>query len=131
MKIWYGESSKWLIITSLAVALFNGCRSTGMQSLIKSTTDLTKIHQSVEAYVDKVVTIEGTISLVIDVPFTSEDFFKVHDGTGEIWVHTTIGSPPKNARVRIEGLLKRASDASTSLFTTNDVYLSPDRIEIK
>ena len=35
---------------------------------------------------DSEVNLEGYVTKVIDIPFLSDDFYKITDGTGEIWI---------------------------------------------
>jgi len=57
-------------------------------------------------YQDKEVKLTGVVSKSIDIPFMSTEFYKITDGTSEIWVVTESGSPPTRANVEIQGFLK-------------------------
>ena len=53
------------------------------------------------------VTVHGRVTSRVDVPFTSTDFYRVGDGSGEVWVRTQTGLPPEGARVLVRGVVRR------------------------
>ena len=54
-------------------------------------------------YSNKLVYISGHVTKVIDIPLVSDDFYKVTDGTGEIWVVSNSGLPPIRSKVQLFG----------------------------
>ncbi len=42
-----------------------------------------------------------------DVPLTQQDYYKVTDNTGQMWVQTRRGVPLKGAIYRVKGIFKR------------------------
>lgn len=59
-----------------------------------------------EKYHLKEVKLTGLVSKSIDIPFVSLEFYKITDGTSEVWIVTEIGSPPKQTKVEVQGILK-------------------------
>jgi hypothetical protein len=66
-----------------------------------------EIEKNPEKYFEKECVIQGYITKALDVPFVQHDIFKVHDGSGEIWIYTEKGIPPVRIKVKIKGTVKK------------------------
>jgi len=73
------------------------------------------IKANLDKYMGKECTVEGYVTKTIDVPFTSDDYFKISDSTGEIWISTDRGIPPINIKVWVKGVLGTVSVASIEI----------------
>jgi hypothetical protein len=87
-----------LILNFLLVAYFG--------ILGGGTDKIGDINANPEEYEGKDCSVKGFVTAVIDIPFTSKDYFKINDGSGEIWIFTDKGVPPKNIEVKVKGIVK-------------------------
>jgi hypothetical protein len=76
-------------------------------SEFKGAIKIEEIEKNPKKYFDKECVIQGYITKALDVPFVQHDIFKVHDGSGEIWIYTEKGIPPVRIKVRIKGTVKK------------------------
>ncbi len=91
-----------LFVIILCVAGLTGCGG---------TTTIEEITKDPDKFIHRECLVSGRVTKVIDVPFVQEDFFKIHDTTGEIWIYTKKGVPPKNINVEVKGIFIRLIDA--------------------
>ncbi len=73
-----------------------------------NTIDIGEIRADPGKYLGKECKVKGYVTRVLDIPFTSDDYFKINDETGEIWIFTHRGVPPENKEVKVTGVLERA-----------------------
>ncbi|UCH98217.1 MAG: hypothetical protein JSV88_15595 [Candidatus Aminicenantes bacterium] len=73
----------------------------------KGVLKVEEIEKNPGKYFDKECVIEGYVTKALDVPFVQHDIFKIHDGSGEIWIYTEKGPPPVRIKVRIKGTVKK------------------------
>ena len=73
----------------------------------KGAVKIEEIEKDPEKYFDKECVIQGYVTKALDVPLVKHDIFKVHDGSGEIWVYTEKGTPPTRIKVRVKGTVKK------------------------
>jgi len=92
-----------LIMALLLIFEFCGC---GV--LADRTTDIKDIRAETENYLGKECTVKGYVTIVLDIPFTSKVYFKINDGSGELWISTDRGIPPENKQVIVKGIFERA-----------------------
>jgi len=79
-------------------------------SLLFCSTKIDKLHRNPHNYIGKHVTIKARIIATRDIPFSSTDYYKITDDTGEIWVSTTKGIPTAGIKYRINGCLVKIDD---------------------
>lgn len=112
-KIIYGESvikgekmnlgRKWVVVGLLIlVGLLFSCTRRD-----RSLTKIKELKENVGAYVDKECKVWGMVTFVLDVPILNYDVFKIHDGSGEMWIFTTEGAPPERVKVKVWGTFKK------------------------
>jgi hypothetical protein len=87
-----------LILGSLLVAYCGATRG--------GTDKIGDINANPEEYLGKECDVKRFVTMVNDVPFTSNDYFKINDGSGEIWIFTDKGVPPKNVKVKVKGIVE-------------------------
>lgn len=66
---------------------------------------ISDINNNPKKYLNKECYVEVYVTDTFDVPFTSNDYFKINDSTGEIWISTHKGIPPENKKVKVVGLI--------------------------
>jgi len=71
-----------------------------------NTDKIGDINENPKQYEGKKCDVKGFVTTVIDVPFTSKDYFKINDGSGEIWIFADKGVPPENIEVKVKGIVK-------------------------
>jgi len=91
-----------VFVIILCVAGLAGCNN---------TTKIEEITKDPDKFLHRECVVSGHVTKVIDVPLMQEDFFKIYDTTGEIWIYTKKGVPPENVNVRVKGILIRLIDA--------------------
>ncbi len=67
------------------------------------------IRENPQIFVSKEVKIMGMVTNSIDVPLVSYDFYKINDGTGEMWVQTSTGAPNKDSQINLTGVVFQLS----------------------
>jgi len=73
-------------------------------------TPIKEITDEPNVFLYKECVVHGRVTWVIDVPFVQKDLFKINDSTGEIWIYTERGAPPKNIEVQVQGTFIKFSD---------------------
>ena len=59
-----------------------------------------------EQYRNQEITLSGKVIETISIPLVTRGFFKMDDGSGEIWVRPVGNVPVKGENVKITGTLK-------------------------
>ena len=95
-------------IISRLVGTFLLILITGTTGCIDGTTEIREIRSNPDKYLGSECLVKGYVTRTLDVPFTSKDYFKINDGTDEIWIFTDRGIPPENVRVKVKGVFERA-----------------------
>ena len=75
---------------------------TGMIACCLST-DVRTVKESPMKYIDKYVTLKGTVDSLIEIPLSNKGLFELSDETGSIWVYTENGLPQKGRTVKVTG----------------------------
>jgi hypothetical protein len=89
------QAFRWSLAAALTAMLAAGCASGASISQVKSNPG---------RYVDRNVTVSGTVTSAWGVPLVPFKMFQVDDGTGEILVLTDdLRVPSRGARVRVTG----------------------------
>lgn len=101
MKIKKIQNSSFILSLISSFLLFNYCGTIG-----GNTDKIGDISANPEEYVGKECRVKGFVTTVIDIPFTSDDYFKISDGSGEIWIFTDKGAPPKNIEIKVKGIVE-------------------------
>ncbi|UCH92319.1 MAG: hypothetical protein JSV88_18760 [Candidatus Aminicenantes bacterium] len=79
---------------------------TGCGSATDNTIKIEEIDKDPGKYFDQECVLQGYVSKVVDVPMLQHDLFKISDGSGEIWIYTERGVPPKRVKVKVKGILR-------------------------
>jgi hypothetical protein len=80
--------------------------------LLVAACDVTKIGEiksQSKRHMHKECIVEGYVTERWDIPFKDERYFKINDGTGDIWVATEKGVPPKSKKVRVKGTVHKGT----------------------
>ena len=111
---------KLIILTIvLSLAAIVGCNGK-----VKSyQISIQEIKKYPEKFREKECIVEGYVTSVVDLPLIEHDAFKVHDGTGNIWIYTIKGVPPERVKVRVKGLLKKFVEIPLGIKTEIDFYI--------
>jgi hypothetical protein len=89
----------WLFILGLIAMAGCGCTES-------HEVKIGDINNDPKAFLNRECVVKGIVTGVLDVPILKFDVFKIHDGTGEIWIFTRQGVPPKKIKVRVRGTFK-------------------------
>lgn len=106
----------WLVIISLVAVVsckrktrLGIAKETGEKAEIVTTAE---INDNPEKYQNQECTVSGYVTTVLDISGIKNDFFKIFDGTDEIWVYTNRGIPPLNIRGIVKGTCIKFLDFS-------------------
>ena len=89
---------------------------------LDSKVNIEEIISQPEKFKYQECVIEGHITKVVDVPLLTMNFFKIYDGSGEIWVYTESGVPPKDRNVLVKGKLLSLGDAAKSTVIFRELF---------
>ncbi len=92
------KARSYLCIMALALAL--GCALVPVK--------IAEIRKAPDRYENKVVTIRGRVSGGTKLPFMTEAFYQLDDGSGSITVATHKALPPDGKKVVVRGTVKSA-----------------------
>ena len=87
----------YFTILVLILIRFSAC---GEKLLIRQVLD------NSEQFRNQQITLSGKVVETISIPLVNKGFFKMNDGTGEIWVRPVGNVPNKDEKVLITGTLK-------------------------
>lgn len=65
------------------------------------------IREAPEQFQGKTVRIKGTVTEVVEIPFTDKGVFQVSDGSGKIWVVPSGVFPREKETIRVKGMVER------------------------
>ncbi len=88
------------ILLILVLLNFSCTKSHKVEEIIKNP----------EHFLNRELVLNGRVTKVLDIPMVEEDFFKIHDRTGEIWIYTKKGVPPNNIEVKVTGRFRKLLD---------------------
>jgi hypothetical protein len=76
------------------------------------------------------VAVHGHVTARVDVPFSSTDFYRVGDGSGEVWVRTEEGMPPEGSRVLVRGVVRRV-EGDLPLVKIRGLLLEQESVRVR
>jgi hypothetical protein len=95
------------VIVLLLIGSFLVLWTSGMLDPLLSTS-IAELHGAPASFPEETrVLVHGRVTQRVDVPFSSTDFYRVGDGSGEVWIRTDVGLPPEGARVLVRGVVHR------------------------
>lgn len=107
----------WFVILGLVAMV--GCT----RKVRSHETNIKEIKNEPEKFRGQQCIVEGYVTSVLDLPILKYDAFKVHDGTGEIWIYTVEGVPPEKIQVRVKGILKKFVEIPFGIKTEIGYYI--------
>ncbi|MFM7766187.1 MAG: hypothetical protein ACKO6I_11075 [Sphingomonadales bacterium] len=96
------------LVTALSVLVFFSCN-----------TDIRKIREGRSNYIDKEVTVEGTVSSAIPL----SGIFELKQDNATIYVHTQNDLPNKDEKITVKGIVKEKKIEYNGLQLINEVYI--------
>lgn len=94
------RSIRLLVLTMVCAAFVGACAS----------TTIGKVAANPAQYRNREVTISGTVA--DSASLLGRGIFRLEDGTGTMWVVSTVGVPREGAEVRVTGRVQDGFDAS-------------------
>jgi hypothetical protein len=83
------------------------------------STDIRKIREYQDEYLDQEVRIEGDVDMVI--PLTT--YYKIKDKSGEIYVQAKSHLPESGSRYKVRGILRKKEVSLLKSFLASGVYI--------
>jgi hypothetical protein len=83
------------------------------------STDIGKIREYQDEYVDKDVSIKGEVEMVI--PLTP--FYQIKDESGEIFVKAKSHLPETGSKYNVKGYLRKKEISVLNSFLANGIYI--------
>lgn len=92
--------------------------------------NIASIRSKAEKYEGQTVTITARVIDTKDIPLTNNDYYKITDDSGELWVLTTRGVPLKGFKYKIEGRLERPAGSVAGVLLGDHIVRETRREEV-
>lgn len=88
---------KLIVLLLLPIFFISGCAA---------YIQIAEIRDNPKQFDERSVTVRGKVVETLSIPFVQKGMYQIDDGTGKIWVMSSVRMPARSDRVIVEGKLK-------------------------
>jgi len=92
---------------------------------------IAKLNSKPQKYDGQEVTVVGRVIDTRDIPLTKNDYYKVTDDTGELWVLTTRGVALRGLKYKIKGTYRRPDGSVAGVLLGDYIVQEHKREEVR
>ena len=90
----------------IRLALLAGLACLALSMACARVTPISEIRANEAQFMNQPVTVRGTVKDTMKNPLGGGEYYKLDDGSGELWVTSGTGMPALDTQVRVTGTLK-------------------------